>query len=215
MSTDKRNIYQRILAVAADVAYVKKDVRVSAGSAGSYSGVSHDAVVAALRGSMIKHGVAMSVTQTAEQVTDGQTRSGASKIRYAAWYTMTLTSADDPEQSVAQSIHVHAEDSGDKAPGKSLSYAVKMLLLKTFLLETGENDESRHLPDEPMVITDAQAREISDAIEYSGVDRDKFKTWLGVTDVTDIPADRYNAAIGALKARIEKNAASENGGASE
>ena len=207
MSTDKLNIYQRILAVSAEVAYVKKDARVTAGSAGNYMGVSHDAVMSALRGAMIRHGIALSVTQTAEHITDGQTKSGAPKIRYAAWYTMTLINADDPEQTVAQSIHVHAEDGGDKAPGKSLSYAVKMLLLKTFMLETGENDESRHMPGEAMVITDAQAREISEAIEYSGVDRDKFLAWLGVADVAGIPADRYNAAIGALKARIEKNAA--------
>lgn len=212
MSTDKPNIYQRILAVAADVAYVKKDATVSAGSGGSYKGVSHDAVMAVLRGAMIKHGIALSVTQTAEHITDGQTRSGAAKIRYAAWYTVTLTNADDPKEAVSQSIHVHAEDSGDKAPGKSLSYAVKMLLLKTFMLETGENDESRYLPDEPMVITDKQAREISEAIEHSGVDREKFMGWLGVTEAADIPADRYNAAIGALKARIEKNAAAENVG---
>ena len=79
MSAEKPNIYQRILAVAADVAYVKKDAIVSAGQAGNYKGVSHDAVMAALRGAMIKHGIALSVTQTAEHITDGQTRSGAAK----------------------------------------------------------------------------------------------------------------------------------------
>lgn len=205
--SEKPNIYQRILAVAAEVAYVKKDSRVSAGAAGNYMGVSHDAVMAALRGAMIAHGIALSVTQTAEQVTDGQTKSGAPKIRYAAWYTMMLINADDPEQTVAQSIHVHAEDGGDKAPGKSLSYAVKMLLLKTFLLETGETDEPRYMPDEDTVITDKQANEIDGLVAESGVDREKFMAWLGVADVLEIGADRYNAAIGALKARIEKNAA--------
>jgi hypothetical protein len=42
----------------------------------------------------------------------------------------------------------HALDNGDKAPGKAISYATKYALLKTFLLETGEDEESRHNPSE-------------------------------------------------------------------
>lgn len=210
--SEKQNIYQRILAVASDVGYVKKDVKVQAGSAGNYAGVSHDAVVAKLRGAMIKHGVAMSVTQTAEHITEGQTKSGAPKIRYAAWYTMRLINADAPEQIVEQSIHVHAEDGGDKAPGKSISYAVKMLLLKTFLLETGENDESRHLPDEVAVCTDEQVAEIIEMMLHSGVDREKFLAWIGVANPAEIPAARYDAAVKTLQARIDKNEAAAHAG---
>ena len=37
----------------------------------------------------------------------------------------------------------HANDHGDKAPGKSLSYATKGAILKALMIETGETDEGR------------------------------------------------------------------------
>ena len=39
-------------------------------------------------------------------------------------------------------------DNADKAPGKAISYAFKYALLKTFALETGEDEESRHQTDD-------------------------------------------------------------------
>jgi hypothetical protein len=44
-------------------------------------------------------------------------------------------------------VSAHANDQGDKAPGKALSYAVKSAILKVLMIETGESDESRNIDE--------------------------------------------------------------------
>jgi hypothetical protein len=50
-------------------------------------------------------------------------------------------------------------------------------------------------------------------MEHSGVDRDKFLGWLGVSSTEEIPADRYAPAADALRKRIAKNEAHAAGDA--
>lgn len=204
MSEQAKNLHQRILAVMAAVPYVQKDATVQAGGGQSYKGVTHDAVAAKLRKPMIEHGIVMKVTQSAEHVVEGQTRSGTPKIRYEAWYDVTLYNADKPEESMTYQVHAHAEDGGDKAPGKAMSYATKMALLKAFMLETGESDESRYQPDEIAYITTDQAEDIRQWIEDTGTDEAKFLGWIKADSIESIPANSYKRALNALKKKAEK-----------
>lgn len=201
------NLYQRILKVMEAVPYVQKDATVQAGAGRSYKGVTHDAVISKLRVAMIKHGIVMTVQQTSEACVEGQTKGGAPKLRYEAWYTITLINADDPSERESYPIHAHAEDSGDKAPGKAVSYAVKMALLKAFALETGENDESRYQPEEVTYITDEQAADLEALIEEVGADRTKFLRYFKVASPAEIPASRYAAAVKALESKRQKEGA--------
>ena len=62
---------------------------------------------------------------------------------YSGTYEIHFVNIDNGEDRVISTIHSHANDNGDKAPGKAASYATKTAMLKVFSLETGENDESR------------------------------------------------------------------------
>ena len=59
-------------------------------------------------------------------------------------------------------LTAHGNDSGDKAPGKVMSYAVKTTMLKLFGIETGENDESRNF--DANAYTDEQKEIFDDLI---------------------------------------------------
>jgi len=200
------NIYQRIHAVMQEVGYVQKDATVEAGGGRSYKGVSHDAVVAALRPAMVKHGIVLHVTQIEEKAVEGQTARGYPKIRYEAWYEIALVNIDSPDDRAVYRMHAHAEDGGDKAPGKSVSYAVKTVLLKAFDLETGENDESRYLPDEPAYVTDEQAATIQALAEEVGADIPAFCNWLKVDSIETIPANKHERAVKALEKKRKQEA---------
>ncbi len=63
--------------------------------------------------------------------------------------------ADEPTDFVTVPVCSHAEDQGDKAPGKALSYATKYAILKVLMLESGDDEESRVRQDEPE-LDDAQ-----------------------------------------------------------
>lgn len=141
-----KNIYQRINAVMIDVAYVQKDKAVSGGGA-SYKAVTHDQAVAVIRGSLVKHGIVIRPVQLSGeflQMRDMNAKPEPVKMGlYTGSYDVHFVNIDEPTDFATISVQAHANDNGDKAPGKAITYAVKSAILKMFTLETGENDESR------------------------------------------------------------------------
>jgi len=147
------NIYQRINAVMQAVEYVQKDATVDTGGGRSYRAVSHDMVLAVLRQSMVANGIVTRVEQLSDALIqmrgpDPKAKDQYSQYFYSANYAIYFVNIDQPLDFVRLTINAHAQDSGDKAPGKAVSYAVKYAMLKTFGLETGENDEGRLAEDD-------------------------------------------------------------------
>lgn len=137
------NIYQRINEVRKEVEYLKKEKAVQ-----GYKVVTHDQVTGALRDSFIKYGIIVVPSEINSHVVDtGTTTSnGTPWIRYEAKYQVDFVNADEPTKEgeiVTVVVTAHAMDTGDKAPGKALSYGTKMAMLKLFSIETGEDDEER------------------------------------------------------------------------
>ena len=129
------NIYQRIQLVMQEISYIKKgDDKVN----NMYSFVSHDEVTARLHPLMVKHGI-VCMTSITNHAQDGN--------RTEATITLTFVNVDSPADKVEVGGFGYGIDPQDKGPGKAVSYAVKVLLLKTFLLETGERDNEADLID--------------------------------------------------------------------
>ena len=139
-SVDMLNVFQRINEIRKKVAYLKKDAKVQ-----GYKAITHDAVTGAIRDYLIEYGVVVVPNEMGSSMieTGTQTGSGTPWMRYEAKYTIEFVNIDDPTQSVPINVTAHAMDTGDKAPGKALSYATKMAMLKLFSIETGEDDEER------------------------------------------------------------------------
>lgn len=145
------NIYQKLQAVMKEVAYVKKDKEVDAGGGGKYSAVTHDMVTAMVRQHFVTQGIIVVPRLTHGEVKDTgrQTRGGNPILRFEGFYDVSFVNTDDPNDFVTVPVCAHAEDQGDKAPGKALSYATKGAILKVLMLESGDDDESRIKQDEP------------------------------------------------------------------
>jgi len=123
------NIYQRIHAIMEDVKYIQKeDKKVN----GQYTYVSHDAVTKKIRDAMVKHRVINEV-KTYNITQDGN--------RTECEMEVTFINIDKPEERHPCNSFGYGIDPQDKGPGKAMSYAYKMALLKTFALETGEDAE--------------------------------------------------------------------------
>jgi len=138
MSKEK-NIYQKLNLVRQKVSYLQKDTKVQ-----GYKAITHDAVTSAIREPFIEHGIMMvpnKVDSNTENV--GKTSNGTLIIRYEATYEITFLNVENPDDSFTLIIESHANDHGDKAPGKAISYAVKYALLKVLNIETGKSEESR------------------------------------------------------------------------
>jgi hypothetical protein len=151
-----RNIYQRLQAVMQEVSYIKKDATVTGG--GTYKAVTHDMVTAVVRPHFVKQGIIVvpRLIDGAVVSTGRDTKAGTPIIRYEGRYEVSFVNVDDPTDVCMMPVSAHAEDQGDKAPGKALSYAVKGAILKVLLLESGESDESRVPEDAPEPLSDAE-----------------------------------------------------------
>lgn len=150
MENDERgsrmNIYQRINEVRKSITYIQKDKSVSAGPAGSYRAVTHDAVTGMIRQHLVEHGIIIAPTLI-DSVFHAK-EDGAKQRLYSASYDVRFINMDAPDECVTIRIEAHALDNGDKAPGKAISYATKYAILKLFNIETGEDEESRYQREE-------------------------------------------------------------------
>lgn len=144
------NIYQRIDAVRQKVDYIKKDARVDTGQGKGYSAVTHDAVVAMIRPHIIANGIIISATLVESQM--NMPLEGTKQRLFEAIFDVSFINMDEPDQHHTMRLPAHAMDSGDKAPGKAASYAVKVACLKLFNIETGESDESRYSDGDEVVV---------------------------------------------------------------
>lgn len=144
---DKLNIYQRINAVTQD-----KSIYIKKGSAGQGTGVNYDEVIAVLQPLLVKHGIVVSIDKIGE-ARSRETKKGA--YIYECDFDISYINIDDPKDRLVTRVESHAQDGGDKATGKSMTYATKTSMLKVFGIETGEQDESREeLRDTVMIDTE-------------------------------------------------------------
>lgn len=156
------NIYQRISAVMKAVKYVQKDSSISGGGA-NYKAVSHDQVISVIREELVNHGIMIFPNQTHGEFLIKRDLAANPPVKmglYSGTYEVNFVNIDDGNDKVTVTIQAHANDNGDKAPGKAASYGVKTAILKVFSLETGENDESREEQRDINLISAAQVDQL-------------------------------------------------------
>lgn len=196
------NIYQRINEVRKAVAYIKKDKAVQ-----TYKAVEHDAVVAVVREHFVKHGIVTYPEQVRglmnpagqKSSKDGNSIVPDPMRLYEGAYKIHFVNIDDPSDRLTVEIEAHANDNGDKAPGKAVTYATKAALLKVLMLETGESDESR--AEATRTLNEDQAATLRAKLEEVGADIPKFLAWAKAPSIEDIPAKLYSVCIKAAEAK--------------
>lgn len=208
-----KNIYQRINAVMQEIDYIKKDKKISGGGA-NYSAVSHDQVTAMVRDSLVKHGIMIYPEQVRSEVLVARDKSkDIAMMLYEGEYKIHFVNIDDGQDRVTVQIVGHANDNGDKAPGKAVTYATKSAILKVFAIETGENDESRNYK-EPEVIyaTPEQVSKFYDLIAATSSDETTVLNhaclnvlkYGQVYAFTQLPEQSANIVIGLLDQKLKR-----------
>lgn len=137
------NVFEAITAVMADVAYVKKDGRMTAGPQ-RYNFVQAEDIVAALRPSMVQHGLCMFPTRI-DKVFDEtyETQRGGKMNRIVLSVQYVLCHGPSNTNCLVAAIG-EAADSGDKACNKAMTAANKYALRQAFQIETGDDDPDKH-----------------------------------------------------------------------
>lgn len=144
------NLFQRINLVMKQVDTVNKGTTVDMGNNRSYSAVSHDDVTALLHKPITEAGLAAvpsmdsaEVEATIKEKTYNGNTNKSTEYLVKVWASVTFVNIDNPEEKFTTKCYAYALDSGDKATGKAYSMAVKYCYLKTFMLESADDEESR------------------------------------------------------------------------
>ncbi len=145
-----KNLYQKINDIQKQVKSVHKGGTVKINEKSSYSAVLHDDVTGLLHDPIANAGiVAMARMETCELESfevqksyNGQTTSSRSYM-VKVWASVTFMNSDNPTEKFQTQCFAYAIDSGDKATGKAYSMAIKYCYLKTFMLESCDDEESR------------------------------------------------------------------------
>lgn len=129
------SIISKLAEIMKEVSYVQKDLQVSYGST-NYKAATERAVLNAVRPKLVeKNLIIIPYDGTAET---HETNKGAMITTVTAKYQ--LFDAESGESMMLWSTG-QGHDSSDKGAGKAFTYATKYLLLKMFLLETGDDPD--------------------------------------------------------------------------
>lgn len=208
-----KNIFQRINAVMQEIDYIKKDKKVSGGGA-NYSAVSHDQVVAMVRSSLVKHGIVVYPEQTDSKVLVARDKSkDIAMMLYEGEFNIHFVNIDDGADRLIVRIVGHANDNGDKAPGKAVTYATKSAILKVFAIETGENEESRNYKEPEVVYaTPQQASQFFDLLAATATEESVIMNhacmnvlkYGQVYTFAQLPEQAANIVIGLLDQKLKR-----------
>ena len=142
------NLYQRLNKVMEEVTHVFKDKEIGYGR-NTYKVVQHDDVTAAVRPSMVKHGIFLQVSKEVTEISTVEfaNKQGEVRTEYMANVTILVdfVNVDNPEDRLSVRGSAIGFDSTDKCVGKACSMAVKNIILKNLMLESRDNEEEREV----------------------------------------------------------------------
>lgn len=197
--TQKMNLFQKMQAIYKQVDSVDKGARIQAGY-GSYTAVLHDDVTRLLHKPMAELGI-ICVSDVFEHnlvQMEVVKKGGELGVSYRSEVSMKLIliNADEPAEKLEITSHSFAIDSGDKSYGKAVSMATKYALLKAFMLESRDNEESRD--QEPQAVksvaqsvkpaSDKQKEIIKSNLQKQGKFSDATQKWLDALSSKDASA---------------------------
>ena len=197
--TEVKNVARKIHQVMGDVTGIVKTANIQMGR-GSYKAVEHDEVTKNLRASMLEHrlvALPCTIKDDVSMVND----------MFRADVVVKVTFIDiDSGEYLETAMPAYALDRGDKASGKAISMATKYAYLKTFMLESFDNEEARTVKpkDLKFAVEKATTEQVDEAI---GILEQNFKE--GLPEAKQ-PTDATKAYLKGLtkvqiKAFIEKN----------
>ena len=166
---ENMNIYQRMSAITNEISRVAKNLKVDTGKS-SYKAVGEADVLEAVKPAEAKYGVySYPVEQGTEIVESGTltsetTYNGEKRQRQQQFMRVRrvyrFVNIDNPDEYVDMATYADGVDSGDKAPGKAMTYADKYALLKAYKITTGDDPDQKG--SEPLVEKQAGAPMASD-----------------------------------------------------
>lgn len=149
------NIYEKMSMITEEIGVIEKSLKVQVNKTASYKAVSERDVLDAVKPIERKYRVYSypakrelleSDTLTKENEYNGNiTRTNTLFMRIATTYR--FVNLDKPDEFIETTVYGDGLDTGDKAPGKAMTYADKYALMKAYKLSTGDDPDKEASPE--------------------------------------------------------------------
>lgn len=204
----KLNIFQKLSKITEELGFVKKNLDVNLPN-GKYKAVGEVDVLESVKPLENKYGV-YSYPQSRQIIVDKETttKSGTINqfIRIETVYR--FVNIDNPSEFIDITTYGDGLDSGDKAPGKGMTYADKYALLKAYKISTGDDPDQNASEEQSTTKRNTQAKATANQIdnikELVDYDADKIYYILDqykVKGLLDLTSQQASEIVQRIKAK--------------
>lgn len=206
------NIYEKLLNITNEIAKVNKNLIVGEGQA-SYRAVGEADVLKAVKELEFKYKVYSypcsrkivdrDILQTEKEYKGTITKSTRQFMRLETIYR--FVDIEKPEQYIEITTYGDGIDSGDKAPGKAMTYSDKYALLKAYKMITGDDpdqklSEEENWNPENNKVTDTEAKTIYAMMSKKGWNVvELLEQNYGIKNTSELTKEQYVSILKALK----------------
>lgn len=201
MDEKKKNIYEAITAVMAEIGAVGKDSR-NEQQRFMYRGI--DAVMNAINPALIKHKLFV-VPEILEQRREERLTAKGGNLIYSIC-TVKYTFYAEDGSSVSATVIGEGMDSGDKATNKAMSIAFKYACFQVFCIPTEEmkDPDAETPPPSKPVLEAGQVNALFGELQRTGVGLKGILQTYNVTDVHDLRLEDWKKAMEILNKKPDK-----------
>jgi len=201
MDEKKKNIYETITAVMAEIGAVGKDSR-NEQQRFMYRGI--DAVMNAINPALIKHKLFV-VPEILEQRREERLTAKGGNLIYSIC-TVKYTFYAEDGSSVSATVIGEGMDSGDKATNKAMSIAFKYACFQVFCIPTEEmkDPDAETPPPSKPVLEAGQVNALFGELQRTGVGLKGILQTYNVTDVHDLRLEDWKKAMEILNKKPDK-----------
>ena len=211
------NIYEKLSLITTELGVIEKNLKVEMTKTKSYKAVSERDVLDNVKPLEAKYRVYSYPLKreildkdilVKETTYNGEiSRTNTLFMRLGTIYR--FVNIDNPNEFIDIDTFGDGLDTGDKAPGKAMTYADKYALMKGYKISTGDDPDKEASPEKGYKKNDEEVNlEITkDFMKYlveSETDLDKLLEHFGVENSKQLTDEQRVEAIGIMKKKLEK-----------
>ena len=205
----KLNIYEKLSMITEEIGVIEKGLTVEINKTRSYKAVSERDVLDAVKPIEKKYRVYSYPAK--REVIDRDTLIKESEYNGNITKTNTLfmridttyrfVNLDNPSEYIETTVYGDGLDTGDKAPGKAMTYADKYALMKAYKLSTGDDPDKEASPEKGYTREEqkATAAQIGVLNKLSEEMKAKVYAKYGVAKIEDLTMKQASELIALLK----------------
>jgi hypothetical protein len=155
MKIEEMNIYEKLAKITEELGVVEKGLKVQVNKIASYKAVSERDILDAVKPLEAKYRVYSYPHErniTDRDILVKENDYGKTNTLFMRIDTIyRFVNLDKPDEYVDTIVYGDGLDTGDKAPGKAMTYADKYALMKTYKISTGDDPDKEASPEQGYV----------------------------------------------------------------